>query len=125
MATKDFNNRLDELVATHQCGPESLYSNTELMKTLDDETLQQIWDHRWLEQTMLCEAFQDLWDAVGDNEEAAKAINKIARCLKYHNPFDSPGWFLSDDGQDFTRISTDGENIDFWNAFRARTTEQG
>jgi len=124
MATKTFNDRLDELVATHQCSPEDLYSNTELMKTLDDETLQQIWDHVWLAQTMLCHDFQDLWDAVGDNEDAAKAIKRIVHCLEYNNPFDSPGFYLSDDGRDFTRFGVDGENMDFWNAFRARTTEQ-
>ena len=103
------------------CQPLEAYRDTALLKTLDDEALQQVWNDVWQEPTMLCEAFQDLWDAVGDNTKAGDAIKNVVHVLIYNSPLVwEQGCFLSDDGQDFTRIGDD-ENLAFWNDFLARS----
>jgi hypothetical protein len=96
------------------------YYDTEFLKTLDDERLEEIWDQQWGDQTMLCEEFQALWDELDGNEKAGEVLKGIIHLLCYNNPFGTPGWEISEDGQDFIRISADAENNAFWSAFRAR-----
>ena len=118
MTEEEFDERLGSLNLP------PLYDDTAALKQLSDDQIQAVWDHHWMQPTMLCHAFRELWEAIGDDPEskAGHAIKRLVYVLEGNSPLWWRGVQMHEDGQDFSRIcGEDSENNAFWNAFADRT----